>query len=183
VVTVAGDGAFPAAGFGQWVLLSYRLPREPSTPRITVWRKLKRLGVAQLRDGLVALPADARTREQLEWIAEEIAEVGGAAGVWFARPGTVRQERELAAGMAMARAAEYDAVLAEARDAASAGATERGRVVRRLRSELRRIGRRDYFPPPVRETAAAAVAALARMGERPAEMAVDGVEETVEDWA
>jgi hypothetical protein len=32
----------------RWVMLAYRLPREPSTPRITVWRKLKRLGVAQL---------------------------------------------------------------------------------------------------------------------------------------
>jgi membrane AbrB-like protein len=54
-------------GPGEWVLLSYRMPREPSTPRIAVWRKLKRLGIAQLSDGLVALPADARTREQLEW--------------------------------------------------------------------------------------------------------------------
>ncbi len=44
-------------GPGEWVLLSYRLPREPSTPRIAVWRKLKRLGVAQISDGLVALPA------------------------------------------------------------------------------------------------------------------------------
>ena len=52
----------PANGPGSWVLLSYRMPREPSTPRITIWRKLKRLGVAQLGDGLIALPADARTR-------------------------------------------------------------------------------------------------------------------------
>lgn len=37
------------------MLLSYRLPREPSTPRITEWRKLKRLGVVQISDGLVAL--------------------------------------------------------------------------------------------------------------------------------
>jgi len=50
-------------GAGQWVLLSYRLPREPSTPRINIWRKLKRLGVVLISDGLVALPADARTRE------------------------------------------------------------------------------------------------------------------------
>lgn len=47
----------------QWVLLVYRLPREPSTPRISLWRKLRRLGVAQLGDGVVALPLDARTRE------------------------------------------------------------------------------------------------------------------------
>ena len=45
----------------QWVLLSYRIPREPSTPPIAVWRKLKRLGVGQIGDGVVALPADART--------------------------------------------------------------------------------------------------------------------------
>ena len=53
-----------------WVLLAYRLPSVPSPPRSQVWRKLKRLGVAQLGDGLVALPADARTTEALEWIAE-----------------------------------------------------------------------------------------------------------------
>ncbi len=50
------------AEYSQWVFLAYRLPREPSTPRITVWRKLKRLGVAQILDGLVALPMDARNR-------------------------------------------------------------------------------------------------------------------------
>src|SRR6266576_3242684 len=60
-----------------WVLLAYRLPRVPSTPRSAVWRKLKRLGVAQLGDGLVALPADPRTREQLEWVAEEVTDRGG----------------------------------------------------------------------------------------------------------
>ena len=68
-------------GPGLWVLLCYRVPREPSAPRIAIWRKLKRLGVAQLGDGLVGLPADARTREQLEWVAEEVTEAGGSAGV------------------------------------------------------------------------------------------------------
>jgi len=34
--------------------------------------------------------------------------------------------------------------------------------VRRLRAELHRIGKRDYFPPPQRATARAAVAELAR---------------------
>ena len=66
-----------------WVLLAYRLPRVPSTPRSAVWRKLKRLGVGWLSDGLVALPADARTREQLGWIAEEITDNGGEAALWL----------------------------------------------------------------------------------------------------
>src|SRR5262245_25562104 len=95
----------PKLRAGRWVLLCYRLPREPSTPRITVWRKLKRLGVAQLADGLVALPADARTREQLEWIADEITEAGGEASIWLARPATMEQQRQVAARMAEARTA------------------------------------------------------------------------------
>jgi len=70
----------------EWVLLAYRLPRVPSTPRSAVWRKLRRLGVAQLGDGLVALPADARTRERLEWVAEEVTDHGGEAAVWLGRP-------------------------------------------------------------------------------------------------
>jgi hypothetical protein len=139
------------------VLLSYRMPREPSTPRIAVWRKLKRLGIAQLSDGLVALPADARTREQLEWIADEVIEAGGSAGIWLARPAVVAQERALAAGMADARAEEYRAVLAQAGQAAATDETARTAAAGRLRAELRRIARRDYFPPPERDRARVAV--------------------------
>ncbi|MCY0944773.1 Chromate resistance protein ChrB [Streptomyces antarcticus] len=148
-----------ADGTGEWVLLSYRLPREPSTPRIAIWRKLKRLGVAQLSDGLVALPADARTREQLEWIADEAMEADGAASIWLARPAALGQERELVQGMADARAAEYRAVLDEAAQVPAAGMNPLA-ATRRLRAELRRIGARDFFPPPERDLAHAAVQAL-----------------------
>jgi len=146
---------------GTWVLLSYRIPREPSTPRITIWRKLKRLGVAQLGDGLVALPADARTREQIDWIAEEITEAEGTAGVWLAQPASLNQERELATAMAQARAEEYRKVIDQADAARSLSGTDRERTVRRLRDELRRIHRRDYFPPTDRDQAQAAAEALA----------------------
>jgi uncharacterized protein YdbL (DUF1318 family) len=148
---------------GEWVLLSYHLPREPSTPRISLWRQLKRLGVAQLADGLVALPADARTREQLEWVAEETVEAGGTAGVWLARPATAAQEHALAASMAAARAAEY-VELAAATDAATGEApAARGRGLQRLRRQWREITRRDFFPPPERERAAVALRVLAEV--------------------
>jgi hypothetical protein len=144
-----------------WVLLSYRIPREPSTPRITIWRKLKRLGVAQISDGVVALPADARTREHLEWIAEEVIESGGTAMLWVARPDTAASERAIASAMAAARAAEYAAITAETATARTLDPTARESAARRLRAELRRIQRRDYFPPAEREHATAAVEALA----------------------
>ena len=155
---------------GQWVLLSYWLPREPSTPRVSVWRKLERLGVARLGDGLVGLPADARTREQIEWVSEEIVEAGGGATVWLAAPGSAAQERAVAAAMQAARVGEYERVIGQARAAVSgarsgassdAGLGELARALHRLRGELRRIGRRDFFPPPQRDQARAAVDALA----------------------
>jgi len=142
---------------GSWVMLSYRLPREPSTPRITIWRKLKRLGVAQIGDGVVALPADARTREQLEWIADEITEAAGSATLWLAQPTTLPAERDLATTMATARATEYTQVITTAAAAADSPAPERAATARRLRAELRRINRRDYFPPAERDLARLAV--------------------------
>jgi hypothetical protein len=128
---------------------------------VTLWRKLRRLGVAQVLDGLVALPADARTREQLEWLADEVVEAGGEAWVWLGRLGSAAQERALAGRMAATVAADYEAVIADV--VANEGESDvvRRRVVARLRRELQRIGRRDFFPPAQRELARAAVDRLA----------------------
>src|SRR5258706_16015168 len=98
----------------QWVLLAYRLPRVPSTPRSTIWRKLKRLGVAQISDGLVALPADARTREALEWIADDVLEHDGEATIWLGRPADTASTASIRNRMRAAVAAEYTAVADEA---------------------------------------------------------------------
>ena len=147
-------------------MLVYRIPREPSRPRTAVWRKLERLGVARLGDGVVGLPADARTREQFDRITGEILAAGGSCTVWLAQPATAAQEREVAAGMRTARAAEYAAVTAQAEAVVPADPVERERALRRLRAELRRINRRDFFPPAQRDIARAAVQALAATGDR-----------------
>ena len=153
------------AGSLEWVLLAYRIPREPSTERVTVWRKLRRLGVVQVVDGLVALPADARTREQLEWIADEAVDAGGEATVWVARLGSRAMERALAARMAAAVGDDYAATEAAAAAALSEPPATRSRTALRLGRELQRISRRDFFPPPQREQARRAVTALSRSVE------------------
>lgn len=144
----------------RWVLMAYRIPREPSTPRIATWRTLRRLGAIQLADGLVALPLDAQTRERLDWLAEDIRESGGEATIWLAEPATAGQDQALAARMAEAVAADYALVMRDARAAAAAPRSDRRRTVARLRRELRRIRSRDYFPPPIAARAEAAVEGL-----------------------
>lgn len=144
-----------------WVFLTYRLPREPSAPRLALWRKFKRLGVAQLADGLVALPADVRTREQLEWAAEEIEEAGGSAGVWLAYPATATLGRAVIELMNEARALEYAEITVQAQLARDGDEPERTRHLRKLRTQMRQVERRDFFRPPEREQARQALKDLA----------------------
>jgi predicted urease superfamily metal-dependent hydrolase len=150
-----------------WVLLAYRLRREPSTPRSALWRKLRRLGAAQVLDGLAALPLDARNREQLEWLADEVVEAGGEATIWVGELGSTAQERELATRMAESVAADYRALIEDARAARSELPGQRKRTLGRLRRELRRIKARDYFPPRERELAHHAVEELGTLVEEP----------------
>lgn len=69
----------------RWLLLHYRVPPEPSARRVYVWRKLKRLGAILLHHSVWVLPDTPRCREQFQWIAAEILEMGGEALFWEAR--------------------------------------------------------------------------------------------------
>ena len=149
------------SGPGRWVLLAYQMPREPSTPRVSVWRKLRRLGVAQLLDGLVALPFSARNQERLEWLAEEIREADGEATIWVGRPGSVDEERlVLVRRLQEAIAQEYREVADEAREAQHLDPAARRRTLGRLRRDLQQIRQRDYYPTQAREQAVETVEQL-----------------------
>jgi hypothetical protein len=153
----------------EWVLLAYRLPREPSTPRITLWRKLRRLGAVQLVDGLVALPSDPKTVEAFDWLADEVLEAGGEAWTWRGQPGSKAQEQALRERMTAAVVEEYRALLAEVRDAREEPSR---RTIERLRRDLRRIEVRDHFAPKEREHARRAIDRLVTMVDTTEERAV-----------
>lgn len=139
-------------------MLAYRLPREPSTPRIALWRTLRRIGAVQVLDGLVGLPLDARTRERMEWLAEDVRDAGGQASVWLGEPASRAHQRELEASVREAVAADYRQVI----EAARAGDR---RTVARLRRTLERIDARDWLGVPERKRAHRAVEALAGPAE------------------
>lgn len=65
-----------------FLLLVYRIPREPTASRVFVWRKLKQVGAIALQDAIWVLPAMPRTQEQLQWLAAEIIELKGEATVF-----------------------------------------------------------------------------------------------------
>ena len=67
-----------------WLLLHYKLPNKPSALRVSIWRKLKRLGAILLHEAVWVLPDLPRTAEQIQWLAAEIEERGGNAIYWQA---------------------------------------------------------------------------------------------------
>jgi hypothetical protein len=146
----------------EWVFLLHRLPREPSAPRIALWRTLRRLGAIVMSDGLVGLPASPRTVEHLQWLAAGIEEQGGTASVWLARPSSSAVGEALAAQARGAIEAEYRDVIREAEAASLLDRAESRRALRRLRGELRRIDSRDFFGAPSSTASHAAVEQLAR---------------------
>ncbi len=96
-----------------WVLLHYKIPREPSAPRVYVWRKLQRLGALLVQDAVWVLPATPRAQEEFQWLAVEIGEQGGEASVWEARLTLAGQDEALVRRFLDGVEAEYRALLAD----------------------------------------------------------------------
>jgi DNA-binding transcriptional regulator PaaX len=146
----------------RWLILIYHLPREPSRHRVAVWRKLKALGALYLQDGAAALPDDAVTREQLEWLQLRVREAGGEATLWEALPNTVAENRALVEEFRALREAAYRDLVDAAgklRQKVTIGADgtvlleELAKIERDFRTERRR----DYFRSPLRKVADAAI--------------------------
>jgi len=157
-----------SAGKTRWLILIYQLPREPSRYRVAVWRKLKALGALYLQDGAAALPEDAVTREQLEWLQLRIREAGGEATLWEALPNTVAENRDLVEAFRGAREEGYGKVIEgveRIRRKADLGG-ERASLLEelaRIEREFRAERRRDYFRSPLRTEAAEALRAARRV--------------------
>lgn len=149
-----------------WLLCCYRLPTEPTRLRLAIWRRLRRIGAVMLHDGLWTLPASPQTREDFEWLAEEIEERGGSVLVWEARSIGAAQDRAVVERFRADAAERYDALVEAARQLgriASRRALKAGSVdqaMQRLRALERGLHldrKRDYFKGPGRPAADQAI--------------------------
>lgn len=63
----------------KWVVLVYKLPPEPSAPRVAVWRALKRLEGRYLVDGAFAVKASEANVLAIRQLAHDVRNYGGDA--------------------------------------------------------------------------------------------------------
>ncbi|MCL4748248.1 MAG: chromate resistance protein [Burkholderiaceae bacterium] len=143
-----------------WSLLLLTLPTQPNAVRVRVWRALKSLGCAALRDGAYLLPA---THEKsFEPIAADVRENDGSAMVFALASRDAAQSDELVAMFDRGESyAQWHETAAGLRSAlATITETEARRRLRAVAEALQVLGRIDYFPGTARQQAQSELDAL-----------------------
>ncbi|MGH3359340.1 MAG: Chromate resistance protein ChrB [Nocardioidaceae bacterium] len=97
----------------QWLLLTYRVPSQPTRARVAVWRELKRLGAHYIQQAVCVLPDRPELREALTKIRERIADSGGTS--WYFELDNVEPEVEeqLIAGFVEQSSKDYEEIVEE----------------------------------------------------------------------
>lgn len=62
-----------------WLLLTYKVPADPATKRVALWRRLKSIGAIYLQNGVCLLPKTDDHVRRLKMLENDIAEMGGEA--------------------------------------------------------------------------------------------------------
>ncbi len=153
---------------GRWLVLTHQIPPEPGYFRVRIRRRLAGIGAVPLKNSVYVLPEREDTREDLEWLLEEILRDGGEGSLSVATFIDGATDLRLRTAFNSERDAAYAEIAAEAARArerldapdSDAEARESADALSRLGRALEAVRRLDFFDAPVREEAEQAVALL-----------------------
>jgi hypothetical protein len=169
------EGGSPPAQ--RWLLLIHQLPTKPAYFRVKIWRRLQGIGAVAVKSTVYALPANAETQEDFEWLLKEIVEGGGEAMVCEARLIDGLSDAQVRAMFDAARDEDYEAIAKEGRSLATMldndGTPEKRTEIRtqvgRLRKRFTEVVTIDFFGANGREPVEGLLAGLeARVTENKA---------------
>lgn len=154
----------------RWLLLIHQLPSKPAYFRVKIWRRLQGIGAVAVKSTVYALPANAETQEDFEWLLKEIVEGGGEAMVCEARLIDGLSDGQARALFDAARDEDYEDIAKEARaivsrlsgTEADGDGAEFHSQAKRLRKRLADIAAIDFFGATGRLTAESLLAAIER---------------------
>jgi hypothetical protein len=143
----------PKSGKPAWLLFILTLQGQQPAVRMRVWRALKALGTAVLRDGVYVLPNRDEFLEPLQAQSEEVIASGGSAQILELEARDKSQEMEFR--QLFDRTQDYEKLLQEIR-AVKKGigkteATVLSSSLTRLQRDYETIALQDFFPGAARE--------------------------------
>ncbi len=133
-------------------MLIHQLPPKPDYLRVKLRRRLQRIGAVPLKRTVYVLPVSDQSREDLEWLAREIAADGGEATLAQGSFLDEETDRRLVAAFQAARSGEFAEITVAARHERA----DLDRLTRRLTNAVAL----DHFGAPGRPDAEAALDAL-----------------------
>lgn len=150
-----------------WVLLTYRLPSEPSRHRVAVWRELRKVGALPLQQATWALPARGDFIEPVSRVVGLVEQAGGGDALVFdATPKGEGMEARLEELFTAEREEEWTEFVSECgkfeaeiekeirtKKFTAAELDEEEQNLERLRRWFRDLRRRDVFVAPSQEAA------------------------------
>jgi hypothetical protein len=141
-----------------WFLLLHQLPPQPAYFRVKIWRRLQGLGAVAVKNSVYALPAHDDALEDFQWLAQEIVAGGGEATIVEARFVDGLSDQQVIALFDAARTADWDEIVAEARQLGEGwgelSADEARTRVERLAKRAEKVAAIDFFGTAGRVTAA-----------------------------
>ena len=151
-----------------WLLLTYKVPPEPSAKRIALWRRLKGMGAIYLQNGVCLLPRSDDHVRRLKMLENDIAEMGGEAVILETVALDRAQEEKVVARFKadrddqyrefIGRCAGFEAEIAKERAASKftyAELEEEDTDLKKLQIWLQKIRKLDFYDATLAEAAAA----------------------------
>ena len=149
-----------------WLLLTYKVPAEPSKVRVSVWRRIRGLGAVYLQNSICVLPASPDHQRQLRMVQNEIESAGGEAVLFESLTLDARQEERVVAYFKHDREQDYEEFLekcddyrrevekeVKAQHYTFAELKENDEDLKKLRNWLERIKALDFYGAPARSAA------------------------------
>lgn len=139
-----------------WIAFSHSLPsKEGSSPRVAVWRRLRRLGSLAIAGGVQILPDREECLEAFQWLAQEIRANNGEATVMRVTELEGLTDQQVKAMFRSARVEDYRHIETHATDLTKVLADGKKTDMSQLRDTLSKLRRRyadilriDYFKCP-----------------------------------
>jgi hypothetical protein len=168
-----------AGASGGWVVLVYRVPPEPSSSRVAVWRDLKRIGAHYLQQCVCVLPRRPDLRSAVDGVRDKIARLGGSSNLFEAPSLPAEEEAVLIAGFKELVAKQYAEIVEECdtkfvkeiefetfrENYTFAEAEEIEQDLEKIRRWYARVRERDWFDAPGRDQADIRIARCAELLE------------------
>ncbi|MBI3013492.1 MAG: chromate resistance protein [Candidatus Tectomicrobia bacterium] len=137
----------------RWLLFIFQLPAQPSKARVSLWRRLQKIGAIGLKNSAYVLPFSQETIEDFQWLKEEVLSARGTAQIFTANAVQGMKDEEIRGLFLEARSQDYKTLGEEL------GRLQLGEELGRLQARAARLLREKQLNP-------AAASGLAEQLER-----------------